>query len=84
MGSAVTATLGLAMVLVVFLTLGDEHPSLVAEHGLLLQTFGLFFGLAMVSSYAFVGTLKERRWKWYAQGGTWLAILAILWRYWPA
>jgi hypothetical protein len=83
MGSAVTATIGLAMVIIVFLTLTGEHPRLAEEHGVLLRSFGLFFGLALISGYAFVGTLRQRRWRWYAQAGTWLGIATMAWFYWP-
>ena len=40
-------------------------------------------GLAFVSGYAFVATLRRPKWLWPAQGATWLAIAAIAWFYWP-
>jgi hypothetical protein len=83
LGSAVTITLGLAMVIVVFLVLAGEHPRLAAEHATLLRSFALFLALALVSGYAFVATLRQRRWLWWAQGATWLGIAAIAWTYWP-
>jgi hypothetical protein len=83
MGSAVTISLGLAMVLAVFLLLSGEHPRLAAEYGTLLKSFGLFFALALVASYAFVGVLRRRAWRWYAQAGTWLLIAGIALYYWP-
>jgi hypothetical protein len=83
MGSAVTITIGLAMVLVVFLSLAGEYSSFAREYGPMLTSFGLFLGLSFVSSYAFIATLWERRWKWWAQGGTWLTILLIAVHYWP-
>jgi hypothetical protein len=42
MGSAVTITIGLAMVMVVFLTLSGDQPGLAREYGTLLKSFGLF------------------------------------------
>ncbi len=83
MGSAVTITIGLAMVIVVFLSLSGDQPGLAREYGHLLASFGLFLGLALVSGYAFVGALKRPRWLWPAQGATWAAIAAIAWYYWP-
>lgn len=83
LGSAVTITLGLAMVIVVFVSLSGDQPGLAREYGHLLASFGLFLALALVSGYAFVGTLKRPRWLWTAQGATWLAIGAIAWYYWP-
>jgi hypothetical protein len=83
MGSAVTIAIGLAMVIVVFLSLSGDQPGLAREYGRLLTSFGLFLALALVSGYAFAGTLRPRRWLWYAQAGTWLGIGAIAWYYWP-
>jgi hypothetical protein len=83
MGSAVTIALGLAMVIAVFLLLTGEHPRLADEYGTLIKTFGLFFALALVASYAFVGLLRQRPWRWYAQAATWLTIAVIALSYWP-
>ncbi len=83
MGSAVTIALGLAMTLAVFLILSGEHPRLAAEYAMLMKSFALFFLLAMVASYAFVGVLRQRSWRWYAQAATWLIITGIAAFYWP-
>lgn len=83
MGSAVTISLGLAMVLVVFMILSGEHPRLTAEYGTLLRSFGLFFLLALCAAYAFVGQLRRHAWRWYAQSATWIAIAGIAVYYWP-
>jgi hypothetical protein len=83
LGSAVTIVIGLAMVLVVFLIMAGEQPALAREYGPLLKAFFLFLGLAFVSGYAFVGTLRQRRWLWLAQAGTWAVIALIAAGYWP-
>lgn len=83
MGSAVAIALGLAMVLAVYLILSGEHPRLVAEYPVLLKSFSLFFLLAVVASYAFLGQLRHRAWRWYAQLATWLIIGGIAAYYWP-
>jgi hypothetical protein len=83
MGSAVTISLGLAMVLVVFVILSGEHPRLAAEYGTLLASFLLFFVLAMVAASAFVGQLRRRPWRGYAQLATWIVIGGIALYYWP-
>lgn len=83
MGSAVTIALGLAMTLAVFLILSGQHPRLAHEYGTLLQSFALFFVLALAAAYAFVGLLRHRSWRWYAQAATWLMILGIGFYYWP-
>jgi hypothetical protein len=83
MGSAVTISIGLAMVLVVFLMMGHDYPALTREYRPLLDGFGLFLALAFVSTYAFLGVLRHTRWRWYAQGATWLTIAALSLHYWP-
>lgn len=83
MGSAVTITIGLAMVIVVFLSLAADQPGLAREYGHLMASFGLFLGLAFISGYAFVATFKRPRWLWPAQAATWVAIAGIAWFYWP-
>lgn len=83
MGSAVTITIGLAMVIVVFLSLSGDQPGLAREYSHLLTSFGLFLGLAFISGYAFVGALKRPTWLWHAQGATWIGIALIAWYYWP-
>lgn len=83
MGSAVAIALGLAMVLAVFLILSGDYPKLVAEYPVLLKSFVLFFVLALVASYAFVGQLRHRAWRWYAQAATWLVVCGITAYYWP-
>jgi hypothetical protein len=83
MGSAVTISLGLGMVLVIFMILSGEHPRLTAEYGTLLRSFGLFFLLALCAAYAFVGQLRRHAWRGYAQAATWIAIVGIAVYYWP-
>jgi O-antigen/teichoic acid export membrane protein len=83
LGSAVTIVIGLGMVLVVFLIMGGEQPTLAREYFPLLKSFFLFLGLAFVSGYAFIGTLRQKRWLWLAQGGTWLVIAVLAAYYWP-
>jgi hypothetical protein len=83
MGSAVAISIGLAMVLVVFLLMGREYPTLTREYGALLSSFLLFLALAFVSSGAFVGVLKSTPWRWYAQGATWLTVAVLAAHYWP-
>ena len=83
MGSAVTISIGLAMVLVVFLLMAGDYPALAREYGALLSSFLLFLTLAFVSAYAFLAVLRQTRWQWYAQAATWLTIALLTFHYWP-
>jgi len=84
MGSAVTISIGLAMVLAVFLMMGGEYPALTREFTPLLTSFGLFLALAFAASYAFLGVLRRTSWRWYAQAATWLMIAGLSFHFWPA
>jgi hypothetical protein len=83
MGSAVTITIGLALVIVVFLALSGDHPRLAREYWSLLRSFALFLALSLVAGYAFVGTLRRSRWLRATQAATWLTLAVIGWYYWP-
>jgi len=83
MGSAVTISTGLAMVLVVFLLMSHDYPSLAREYSPLLQSFFLFLSLAFVSTYAFLGVLRERAWRGWAVGATTVTLAGLIWHYWP-
>jgi hypothetical protein len=83
MGSAVTISIGLAMVLAVYLIMGGDYPVLTREYGSLLVSFGLFLTLAFISAYAFMGVLRQTSWRWYAQAATWLTVAVLTFHYWP-
>lgn len=84
LGSAVSISGVLAMVLVMFLLVSSDHPSLTQEYGPLVRAIVLFGLLAAVAGAAFVGLQKRRRWRWLAQGAMWATLAAIAWSYWPS
>jgi hypothetical protein len=83
LGSAVSISGVLAMVLVMFLVVSSDHPSLVQEYAPLVRAIVLFGLLAAVAGVAFVGLQKRRPWRWMAQGAMWASLAAIAWSYWP-
>lgn len=83
MGSAVAITTGLLMVLAVYGILGSDYPRLMAEIPSLLRSLGLFGVLTAVSVAAFIGAVRYRSWRWYAQVGTYGWIAVIVLAYWP-
>jgi len=84
LGSAVSISGVLAMVLVMFLVVSSDHPSLVQEYAPLVRAIVLFGLLAAVAGVAFVGLQKRRPWRWVAQGAMWAGLAAIAWSYWPS
>lgn len=84
LGSAVSISGVLTMVLVMFLVVSSDHPSLIQEYAPLVRAIVLFGVLAVVAGAAFVGLQRQHRWRWAAQGAMWATLLAIAWSYWPA
>jgi hypothetical protein len=84
LGSAVSISAVLAMVLVMFLVVSSDHPSLIQEYRPLVRAIVLFGVLAVLAAAAFFGLQKRRRWRWLAQGAMWSALVAIAWSYWPS
>lgn len=84
LGSAASIAAVLLMVLVIFLAVSSDHPSLLEEYRPLVRAVGLFAVLAIVAGAAFVGLQRRRRWRWAAQGMMWATLAAIAWSYWPS
>lgn len=83
LGSAFTITMGLAMVLAVFLILGGEYPRPALEMRNLVHSLALFVVLASVSASAFWAILHRKRWIWHAQAAMWLTVFGLGLYYWP-
>lgn len=82
-GSIVTIAISLSMVLIIFLILSHEHEQIDAELGALLESVALFSALAAIAFASFLGEIRERRWRRYAQAGLVLGLAVAAWIYWP-
>jgi hypothetical protein len=82
-GSIVTIAISLSMVLIIFLILHHQHEQLDMEMGALLQSCALFAVLAAIAFASFLGEVRERRWRRYAQAGLVLGLALAAWVYWP-
>ena len=67
MGSCGSIFIGIAVTLVIFLVLGPENPSLERELRPLSLHAVLFLALTGLSTWAFVGQLLLKSWRWWAQ-----------------
>ncbi len=83
LGSAGSISLGLAVVMLIFLILGDEYPRLASEFRPLVGSLGLFMAMTVVAGASFYAQLKRLWWRWPAQGLMWADILFTGWFYWP-
>ncbi|MET0280482.1 MAG: hypothetical protein ABW278_05075 [Steroidobacteraceae bacterium] len=75
---------GLVMTLVVFLLMPEYHERLAGEFVPLYQAIGWATLLVLVSAAAFLGQLKGRPWRLWAQAGLVAAVLGVGWNYWPS
>ena len=83
LGSSLAISLGLAVVVFLAFLLGDESPQLASEFHPLLESAGLFVGQTALCAWGFIGLIKHRPWRWYAQAAMWLGLALLLARYWP-
>jgi hypothetical protein len=83
LGSAVSIAFGLFTVWIVFFVLAGRHPELRDEMPRLLASFGAFVILTAASAASFVGQLRMRSWRLWAQLATLLCLLLLGYLYWP-
>lgn len=83
-GSLVSMAFGLAVVLMVFWLLRDDHPQFSAELPEVARGSIMFFGLAVASGFAFWGTINGRRWRYAPLALLWTGLALVGWYYWPA
>ncbi len=83
LGSAASITLGLAVVMLIFVLSGLDQPRIRDEFSPLAGSVGLFALLTACSAASFVGLLKARRWRWWAQAAMWGVLLLVGLYYWP-
>jgi hypothetical protein len=77
LGSSAATTFGLAATLVVFLALSGEYPQFRDELPLLALYLAVFVGLTAVAAASFVGLVRARPWRRWAQAGLWLGIVLL-------
>ena len=83
LGSCASITVSLALVLIVFALLGDEHPRLQHEFRPLLTSMLIFLGMTGISAVSFYSLLIGHRARFVTQGLMWLCLLGTAWYYWP-
>ena len=83
LGSCAAITISLALVLIVFLLLGDDHPRLQHEFRPLLNSMLIFLGVGTLAYTAGRFLLIGHRARYAAQALLWLGLLGTAWYYWP-
>jgi len=83
LGSCASIALSLAMVVIVFLFLGDEYPRLQYEFRPLLKSMFIFLGMTVLTAGSFYSLARMRRWRIWSQAAMWLGLVATTWYYLP-
>jgi hypothetical protein len=82
-GSAAAISFGLITTSAVFLLLKNDYPELRRELWPFAVSCLWFVGLSALSGSALYATLKDLRWRVYAQAGMLFGMLTIGYAYWP-
>lgn len=84
LAAAVTMTLVLGVVSLIYALYADETPRLGRELPGLLTITGVFAVYAVVTGFAFIGLLRQHWWRWLGQGAVVLvsvALSAFVWEF---
>jgi hypothetical protein len=76
-GSAVAISFGLCAVLVIFWVIRGDSDQVGVEIGLLPIYCLVFLALAGVSGAAIFSLAKNLYWRWRAQAGMWVSLVAL-------
>ena len=77
LGSSVATTFGLGATLVVFLVLSGETPQFRDELPMLAGYLAIFASLTAVAMVSFIGQVRQRPWRRWAQAAMWLGMAAV-------
>lgn len=83
LGSVTAIAISSAVTLLIVGLLSSDHPRLDAEWRPLLKVTVLFSLAAIAFAGAMVGHLRERSWRWWAQGVAVTAFTSLVAAFWP-
>ena len=83
LGSSFSIAVSLALVLIVFLVIGEDYPRVRQETEPLIVSMFIFIGMTIISAASFYTLAKNPPLKRPAQGLMWLGLCATAWFYWP-
>lgn len=83
LGSCASIAISLAMVVIVFLVLGDEYPRLQHEFRPLLKSMFIFLGMTVLTAGSFYSLVRMLRWRLWSQLLMWLGLSATIWYFLP-
>jgi hypothetical protein len=82
LGSSAATTFGLGATLIIFLVLSGDYPQFREEMPLLGLYLAIFMSLTALAAVSFVGLVRERPWRRWAQAAMWGALGLLIALYW--
>lgn len=79
LGTSSSIALGLSVVTLLFFVLADDYPRLADELGILVRTTVAFLLMTAICAVGFIGVIKEKTWRLYAQAAMWAGVGAMVW-----
>ncbi len=83
LGSLGAIAFGLAVVALIFAILRSDYPRVANELPLLLRSAAIFALLSLLAGAAFLGSLRQRSWRYSVLTVFWAGLFATGWYYWP-
>jgi len=83
LGCCASIAISLAMVVIVFLVLGDEYPRLQHEFRPLLISMFIFMCMTLLAAGSFYSLVRMRRWRYWSQALMWLGLSATTFYFLP-
>lgn len=83
LGSLFSISFSLTVVLLVFQILQNDDPRFTEEMPELLRSTLIFSVLTAIAAFGFVGTIRQRAWRYACLPLLWLGLLGTALYYWP-
>lgn len=78
LGSSAAIALSLIVVVFLFFLLSDQRPYLIDDMQTLIPYTLLFVLMTASSAFGFVGLVRNRPWRWWAQIAIWVSLALIV------
>jgi hypothetical protein len=83
LGSSAAISFSLLAVAIVVVWLQPDYPRLDGELRPVLANLGIFAALTAIAGLSFYGEVKGTGWRRYSQLGLAVALIAVVFVYWP-
>jgi peptidoglycan biosynthesis protein MviN/MurJ (putative lipid II flippase) len=80
LGTSASIAFGLCVVMLLFAMLGKGSPQVAPEWDVLSTYTVIFIVMTALCAFSFIGHLKKRHWRWYAQFAMGVGLMATLFK----